>query len=79
MKEVDSKHIDIYLQKLIIILMVNDKFYTVQEVADLLQVHWQSVLNYIKRGDLQALKLGKGYRISQEALDKFINNRSTKE
>lgn len=59
--------------------MVNDKFYTVQEVADLLQIHWQSVLNYIKNGKLKALKLGKGYRISQEALDEFISNHTTKE
>lgn len=59
--------------------MVNDKFYTVQEVADLLQVHWQSVLNYIKSGKLKALKLGKGYRVSQEALDEFIHNHTTKD
>ena len=59
--------------------MVNVKFYTVQEVADLLQIHWQSVLNYIKNGKLKALKLGKGYRISQEALDEFIKNHTTKD
>lgn len=59
--------------------MVNEKFYTVQEVADLLQVHWQSVLNYIKNGKLKALKLGKGYRISQGSLDEFIANHTTKE
>lgn len=59
--------------------MVNEKFYTVQEVADLLQIHWQSVLNYIKNDKLKALKLGKGYRISQEALDEFISNHSTKD
>jgi excisionase family DNA binding protein len=58
--------------------MADDKFYTVQEVADLLKVHWQSVLNYIKKGDLEALKLGKGYRISQQALDNFIASRSTR-
>jgi excisionase family DNA binding protein len=62
---------------LIIEYMSNDKFYTVQEVSTLLQVHWQSVLNYIKKGDLEALKLGKGYRISQESLDKFIALHST--
>jgi excisionase family DNA binding protein len=59
--------------------MVNEKFYTVQEVADMLQVHWQSILNYIKNGKLKALKLGKGYRISRTALDEFISNHSTKE
>lgn len=58
--------------------MTDDKYYTVQEVSSLLQVHWQSVLNYIKAGQLEAVKLGKGYRISQTALDSFIAERTTK-
>lgn len=57
--------------------MVSKKFYTVSEVSSLLRVHWQSVLNYIKNGSLEAVKLGKGYRISEEALNKFIADRST--
>lgn len=52
------------------------KFYTVAEVAEILQVHWQSVLNYIKSGKLKAVKLGKGYRISDAALSKFISDNS---
>ena len=58
--------------------MTDKKYYTVQEVADLLKLHWQSVLTYIKNGDLEAVKLGKGYRISQQALDTFIAKRTTK-
>jgi excisionase family DNA binding protein len=58
--------------------MVMPKYYTVQEVADTLQVHWQSVLNYIKSGKLEAVKLGKGYRISEVALQVFIADRSTR-
>jgi excisionase family DNA binding protein len=58
--------------------MAEKKYLTVQEVADLLQIHWQSVLNYIKSGKLEAVKLGKGYRIGEEALDKFISDRTTK-
>lgn len=58
--------------------MVDKKYYTVQEVADLLKLHWQSVLTYIKNGELAAIKLGKGYRISQQALDSFIAKRTTK-
>lgn len=52
--------------------MKNNSFYTVEQVADLLQVHWQTVLNYIKNGKLEAVKLGRGYRISQGSLDGFI-------
>lgn len=53
--------------------MENNNFLTVKQVAELLQVHWQTVLNYIKGGKLEALRLGKGYRISKEALEKFVN------
>lgn len=56
--------------------MENNNFLTVEQVAEALQVHWQTVLNYIKSGKLEALKLGKGYRISREALEKFIKQNS---
>ena len=52
------------------------KYYSVTEVAKLLQVHWQSVHNFIKRGELEALKLGRGYRISQAAIDDFLARRT---
>lgn len=55
----------------------NNSFLTVEEVADLLQVHWQTVLNYIKNGKLKALKLGKGYRIHKSELDQFIKENLT--
>lgn len=58
--------------------MAEHKFYTVQEVADILQIHWQSALTYIKNGKLEAVKLGKGYRISKTALDEFIADHSTR-
>jgi len=58
--------------------MKSNSFYTVEQVAKLLQVHWQTVLNYIKSGKLEAVKLGRGYRISQEALDRFIKQNTSK-
>lgn len=54
--------------------MKNNSFLTVEQVAELLQVHWQTVLNYIKSGKLEAVRLGKGYRIPKEAINKFIKN-----
>lgn len=53
-------------------------YLTVEQVADLLQVHWQTVLTYIRDGHLAAFQLGRAYRISQASLDEFIANRSTK-
>lgn len=58
--------------------MKSNTFFTVSQVAELLQVHWQTVLNYIKSGRLEAVRLGKGYRISQDALDKFAKQQSSK-
>lgn len=55
----------------------NSNFYTVEQVADLLQIHWQTVLNYIKNGKLKALRLGKGYRVTKEDLDIFIKTNTT--
>lgn len=50
----------------------DNKYLTVEQVAELLQIHWQTVLNYIKSGKLDAVRLGKGYRIPKVGLDKFI-------
>lgn len=58
--------------------MNDNEFLTVEQVAKLLKVHWQTILNYIKSGKLMALKLGKGYRISRENLEKFIRENSNK-
>ena len=58
--------------------MENNSFYTVAQVAKLLKVHWQTVLNYIKSGKLEAVKLGKGYRISQSAINVFIKKNTSK-
>ncbi len=55
-----------------------EKYLTVTEVAKRLQVHWQSVLTYIKNGELEAVKLGRGYRISEKAIKEFVRKRTTK-
>jgi len=57
--------------------MNNNEFYTVKQVAELLQVHWQTILNYIKSGKLIAVKLGKGYRIGKKDLEIFLKQNRT--
>lgn len=59
------------------IKMDKEQVLTVQEVARLLKIHWQTVLNYIKAGRLKAVKIGKGYRITQADLKAFINKNKT--
>ena len=57
--------------------MENNNFLTVEQVAQALQVHWQTVLNYIKSGKIKAVRLGKGYRIPKKSLDQFIKENQT--
>ena len=54
-----------------------NEYLTVNQVAELLQLHWQTILNYIKSGKLPAIKLGKGYRVSRIELDIFIELNKT--
>lgn len=51
--------------------------YTVKEVAEMLKVHFQTILAYIKDGKLKAMKIGKGYRISKKDLDDFLEKSKT--
>ncbi len=60
-----------------VMLENREKYLTVEENASLLRVHQLTVLRYIKRGELRALKLWKGYRIAQTDLDAFIEAKKT--
>lgn len=51
-----------------------DTFYTPEEIADRLKIHLQTVLAYIRDNKLKALKLGKGYRISESDFQDFIKS-----
>ena len=50
------------------------KFYTLQEVADILRVSRQTVYNYVTAKKLRATKLGKEYRVTEEDLQDLINS-----
>ena len=53
------------------------KIYTAEQVAKLLQVHHLTVLKLIKQKKLKAVKVGRVYRISESALNAFLENYST--
>lgn len=48
------------------------KFYTFQEVADIIKVTRQTVYNMHNDGRLHAVKFGREYKVSEEDLRKFI-------
>lgn len=45
---------------------------TVQEVAEFLRLSELTIYKYIKEGDLEAMEFGGHYRVSKDALEKFI-------
>ncbi|WP_225992575.1 helix-turn-helix domain-containing protein [Actinomadura montaniterrae] len=46
-----------------------ERMYSVEEVADLLGLHVRTVRGYIRAGRLEAVRIGKQYRISAAALE----------
>lgn len=55
--------------------MVQETYYSIDEVATMLKVVYLTVYRWIKAGKLQALKAGKQYRITQNSLDEFLVNK----
>lgn len=53
-------------------MQLTDEYYTIQEVADKLKVAYLTVYRWVQTGDLEAVKVGKQYRIKNECLKKFI-------
>jgi DNA binding domain, excisionase family len=53
------------------------KLYTCNEVADRYGVKTLTVWDWIRKGRLSAIKLPKGYRISEESLRKYERRKET--
>lgn len=58
--------------------MTNLKTYTLEEVEDILKVTRRTIYNYIKNGDLKAVKIGKYWRVSETNLQDFIEHGTNK-
>ncbi|CND88850.1 DNA binding domain%2C excisionase family [Mycobacterium tuberculosis] len=50
---------------------MDDKMYSVEEVADLLGLHVRTVRRYIREGRLKAVRIGKQYRIGRGDLEEL--------
>jgi len=48
------------------------KFYTPEQVAEILQLNHLTILKYIKSKKIKAMKLDRGYRIQESDLKDFI-------
>ena len=54
-------------------------FYTLEEVADYLDVNYQLVYKLVKSGEMGAVRIGRIYRVKKQQLDDFINKNTTGE
>lgn len=51
---------------------LTEKFYSVQEAANLLKVHYQTVRNWIIAGKLRAVKVGRSSRIPASEITRHM-------
>jgi excisionase family DNA binding protein len=52
--------------------MIDEKFYTPKQIAEILQVHQYTVLKWIREGKIRALKFGRVYRTTESELKTFL-------
>ncbi|OLT28137.1 MerR family transcriptional regulator [Nocardiopsis sp. CNR-923] len=50
---------------------MNDRLYSVEQVAERLGLHVRTIRNYVRDGRLNAVRIGKQYRIAQSDLEAF--------
>jgi|APSaa5957512622_1039677.scaffolds.fasta_scaffold384084_1 putative resolvase len=57
---------------------MNEKhdFYLVDELADKLRVSRMTIYRYIKAGKLQAIKIGKEFRIPKDEFERLLSEHS---
>ena len=51
---------------------MEDKYYTTQEIADILKVDYMTVYRWIRGGKLDAYQVQKQYRIKESDFEKFM-------
>ena len=56
---------------------MDNRFYTIDQVAEILDIHHKTVRKFIKEGKLKANKVGKQWRISQDDLDIFMGDKES--
>lgn len=56
------------------LIHIDDKFYTINQVAEILDMHHKTIRNFITNGRLKASKIGKQWRVSEEDLNDFLDH-----
>lgn len=55
---------------------MTDRYYTVDEIAEMIKIHPKTVQRYIREGRLRATKVGKSWRVSGHDLSTFTEGGS---
>ncbi len=55
---------------------MENKFYTVDQVSEMVNIHSKTVRKYIREGKLRATKMGKQWRITGHDLSLFMENKT---
>lgn len=55
---------------------MQDQFYTLQEVAEMLKISYMTVFRWVREEKIKAHKIGKQYRIKKNQLEIFINKQN---
>ncbi|HUV75467.1 MAG TPA: helix-turn-helix domain-containing protein [Dehalococcoidales bacterium] len=56
----------------------NNNLLTPEQVAGILQLHVLTIYNYIRQGRINAVQIGRNYRITPEDLTHFIESNRIK-
>jgi len=51
---------------------------TLYEVAEKLNLHYNTIYHYVRSGELKAIKFKRVYRVREQELEKFIRGKSFK-
>lgn len=57
--------------------MPAEEILTMRQVADEMKVHYETVRGWVQSGELVAIDIGRGYRISRTDLEDFKRRRRT--
>lgn len=52
----------------------NYKYLTLQEVSEIVNITRRTLYNYIKAGKLEAVKVGKEWRVTPQEVERFLKH-----
>jgi len=55
---------------------MNEKYYTVEKISEIIDMHPKTIQRFIREGKLRANKIGKGWRVSGHDLSVFIEGKN---